>query len=102
MRWAGRGCRRSVDQSGIADLFVPACDRRAFRNSRCLLETNLPLFPRLLQLPIPLGMDLPLSPGEHVLWRDLAGRAVQADVVVKGLNEVEVTYHGPATLNEHG
>jgi hypothetical protein len=35
--------------------------------SRSPLATNLPLFSRLLQLPIPLGMDLLLTPGEHVL-----------------------------------
>ena len=39
------------------------------------------LFSRLLQLPIPLGVDLRLTPGEHVL-RDVANRAVRADVVV--------------------
>jgi hypothetical protein len=27
---------------------------------------NLPLFPRRLQLPIPLGLNLLLMPGEHV------------------------------------
>jgi hypothetical protein len=32
-----------------------------------LLPANLPLFSRHLQLPIPLGVDLPLAPGEHVL-----------------------------------
>lgn len=30
------------------------------------------LFSGLPQLPIPLGMDLPLTPGEHVLRRDVA------------------------------
>ena len=52
------------------------------RPSRNLLPTNLPLFSRGLQLPIPLGMDLRLTPGEHVLRRDVALGAVQADVVV--------------------
>ena len=51
-------------------------------SSRGLLATNLPLFSRLLQLPIPLGMDLLLTPGEHVLRSDVADGAVQADVVV--------------------
>jgi len=36
--------------------------------SRSLLPANLPLFSRHLQLPIPIGVDLPLAPGEHVLW----------------------------------
>src|ERR1700726_3243636 len=52
------------------------------KRSRSLLPTNLPLFSRRLQLPIPLGVDLLLTPGEHVLRRDVANRAVQADVVV--------------------
>jgi hypothetical protein len=50
--------------------------------SRSLLRTNLPLLSRRLQLPIPIGVDLLLTPGEHVLRRDVAHRAVQADVVV--------------------
>jgi hypothetical protein len=33
-----------------------------FRSSRGLLATRLPLFSSLLQLPIPLGMDLLLMP----------------------------------------
>jgi hypothetical protein len=36
-----------------------------FHPSRGLLATNLPLFPRRLQLPIPLGLNLLLMPGEH-------------------------------------
>ena len=31
-----------------------------------LLPTNLPLLSRRLQLPIPLGVDLLLTPGQHV------------------------------------
>jgi hypothetical protein len=54
----------------------------ALRSSRGLLTTNLALFSRLLQLPIPLGMDLSLTPGEHVLRRDVANRAVQTNAVV--------------------
>ena len=50
--------------------------------SRSLLSANLPLFSRHLQLPIPLGVDLPLTPGEHVLRGDVANRAVQANIVV--------------------
>src|SRR5215467_12594273 len=51
-------------------------------SSRGLLPTNLPLFSRLLQLPISLGMDLLLTPGEHVLRRDVTDGTVQADMVV--------------------
>lgn len=43
---------------------------------------NLPQFSRLFQLPIPLGMDLLLTLGEHVLRRDVADCTVQAEVVV--------------------
>src|SRR5438309_9264418 len=42
----------------------------------------LPLFPCRFQLPIPLGLNLLLMPGEHVLRRDVADGAVQANVVV--------------------
>src|SRR4029077_8176411 len=44
----------------------------ARRSSRGLLPQNLALFSGLPQLPIPLGMDLRLTPGEHVLRRDVA------------------------------
>ena len=50
--------------------------------SRGRLATNLPLLPRRLQLSISVGVDLLLTPGEHVLRRDVADRTVQADVVV--------------------
>jgi hypothetical protein len=39
-------------------------------------------FFRRVQLPIPLGLNLLLMPGEHVLWRDVANGAVQTHVVV--------------------
>ena len=52
-----------------------------FHPSRGLLATNLPLFPRRLQLPIPLGLNLLLMPGEHVLRRDVSDGAVQTHVV---------------------
>jgi hypothetical protein len=42
----------------------------------------LPLFPRRVQLPISLGLNLLLMPGEHVLWPDVADGAVQTHVVV--------------------
>jgi hypothetical protein len=41
----------------------------ALRSSRGLLTTNLALFSGLLQLPIALGMDLLLTPAEHVRTR---------------------------------
>src|SRR5215813_5240340 len=47
-----------------------------------LPATNLPLLPRLLQLPVALRMDLLLTAGEHVLRRDVTRGVVQADVVV--------------------
>jgi hypothetical protein len=50
--------------------------------SRGPLAAILPLLPRRLQLPIPLGLNLLLMPGEHVLWRDVADGAVQTNVVV--------------------
>jgi hypothetical protein len=56
--------------------------------SRSLLPANLPLFSRCLQLPIPLGVDLP-TPGAHVLRRDIADGIVQADIVVM----LDVTLH---------
>jgi hypothetical protein len=49
--------------------------------SRGPLAAILPLFPCRLQFPIPVGLNLLLMPGEHVLWRDIADGAVQTDVV---------------------
>ena|SRR5947209_17546007 len=43
---------------------------------------NLPLFSRRIQLPVPLGVDLLLTSGQHFLRRDVANRAVQPNVVV--------------------
>jgi hypothetical protein len=37
-----------------------------FHPSRRPLAAILPLFPRRVQLPIPLGLNLLLMPGEHV------------------------------------
>src|SRR5439155_25067518 len=62
--------------------------------SRGRLPTNLTLFSCYLQLPIPLGVDLLLTPGEHVLRRDVANRAVQADVVVMS----DVALHQPPRI----
>jgi hypothetical protein len=43
--------------------------------------TNLlPLISRLLQLPVPLGMDHLLAPGKHVLQRVVANGTVEAEV----------------------
>jgi hypothetical protein len=39
---------------------------RLLRSSRGPLAATLPLFPRRLQLPIPLGENLLLMPAEHV------------------------------------
>jgi hypothetical protein len=47
-----------------------------------LLSVKPTLFPSRLQLPISLGLDLLLTPRQHVLRRDIAGGAVQANVVV--------------------
>src|SRR5712692_5909620 len=41
-----------------------------------------PLFSCRLQLPVPLGLNLLLMPGEHVLRRDVADGAVETHVVV--------------------
>ncbi len=35
------------------------------------------MFPRGFQLPIPLGLNLLLMPGERVLWRDVADGTIQ-------------------------
>ena len=50
--------------------------------SRSLLPTNLPLLPRLLQLPVALRVDLRLTTSEHVLRRDIADGTVQSNIVV--------------------
>jgi len=55
---------------------------RAIRASSGLLAPNLPLFPRRLQLPVALRMDVQLPPRQHILRRDVARGAVQLDVVV--------------------
>ena len=50
-----------------------------FHPSRGPLAAIHPLFPRRVQLPIPLGVNLLLMPGEHVLRRDVANGAVQTN-----------------------
>jgi len=53
--------------------------------------------PRRLQLPIALGLNLPLMPGEHVLWRDVADGAVQSnDVVMRDVTVNQTPRIGPA------
>ena len=46
------------------------------------LAAILPLLPRRIQLPIPLGLHLLRMPDEHVVWRDIPDGAVQTRVVV--------------------
>jgi hypothetical protein len=53
-----------------------------FHPSRGPPAAILPVFPRRFQLSIPLGLNLLLMPGEHVLRRDVADGAVQTNVVV--------------------
>jgi hypothetical protein len=53
-----------------------------FHPARGPLAAILRLFCRRLQLPIPLGMNLLLMPGEHALRRDAPNGAVQTNVVV--------------------
>jgi len=54
-----------------------------------LLAAILPYFSGRLQLRVALRVDLLLPPRQHVLGRDVAGGAVQVDVVVV----VNVTLH---------
>ena len=49
--------------------------------SRGFLAPNLQLLPRRLQLPVALRVDILLPPRQHLLRRDVARGAVQADVV---------------------
>jgi hypothetical protein len=59
---------------------IPDCrltGSNPFHSSRGALAAILPLFPRRLQLPIPVGLNLLLMPGEHVLRRDVADGAVR-------------------------
>src|SRR6202795_749632 len=70
---------------GLAAVLILCCrptGSNPFHPSRRPLAAILPLFLRRVQLPIPLGLNLLLVPGEHVLRRDVAGGTVQADVVV--------------------
>jgi hypothetical protein len=49
-----------------------------FHPSRGPLAAILPLFPCRFQLPIPLGLNLLLMPGEHVPRRDVSDGAAAA------------------------
>ena len=51
-------------------------------SSRGLLAVTLALLPGGFQLAVPFRVDLLLPPRQHVLRRDVARGAVQADVVV--------------------
>jgi hypothetical protein len=72
---------KTLQDPGMTSSNAPADSASTF-SSCSLPATNPPLFSRLLQLPIPLRMDLLLTPGEHVLRRDVADVTVQANVVV--------------------
>jgi hypothetical protein len=48
------------------------------------LAAILPLFPRRFQFPIPVGLNLLLMPGEHVLRRDGTAANLQSSAVVVG------------------
>ena len=75
-------CRVSLVAKPEVGTPHPNAEQSAIYASSGLLATNPPLFPGRLQLPIPLGMDLPLTPGEHVLRSDVADGTVQPDVIV--------------------
>src|SRR5215472_9237406 len=66
------------------------------RTSSGLLTTNLPLLPRSFQLPVALSVDLLLPSRHHVLRRDVAGGAVQANVVVV----IDVSLHQTTCIIE--
>src|SRR6202795_137185 len=70
---------------GLATVLILHCrptGSNPFHPSRRPLAAILPLFLRRVQLPIPLGLNLLLMPGEHVLRRDVADGTVQTHVVV--------------------
>jgi hypothetical protein len=65
--------RQLLDRPTGSNPFHPSSDP---------LTAILPPFPRRLQFPVPLPVNLLLSPGEHVLGRDVPDGAVQTHVVV--------------------
>ena len=67
---------------GLAAVLILHCrptGSNPFHPSRRPLAAILPLFLRRVQLPIPLGLNLLLMPGEHVLRRHVTDRAVQPE-----------------------
>jgi TPR repeat protein len=87
-------------------LGVPGLRRVLCRSfSRGLLATALTVLPRRLQLPIPPGLDLPPTPGQHVLRRDIADGAVQAvqaapavDLLAQGKTEYGAKHYTRAMV----
>jgi hypothetical protein len=79
--YTGKGLRGAPERwksHGMLNLSTMRWDNRLITaQSECNQRS-----PRRFQFPIPLGLNLLLMPGEHVLRRDVADRAVQADVVV--------------------
>ncbi|MFY9532275.1 MAG: hypothetical protein WBC04_19495 [Candidatus Acidiferrales bacterium] len=64
---------------------------------RGLLPAELSLTPCLLQLAIACGMDLGLSPGEHIVRRHIADGAVKTYSIVVihvGLNQASRIFPG--------
>jgi hypothetical protein len=86
-RWCSLSYCATADSSrschnGASAAFICGWSIWAIVTSRGPLAAILPLFPRRLQFPIPVGLNLLLMPGEHVLWRDVPDGAVQTNVVV--------------------
>src|ERR1700675_3744820 len=70
---------------GLATVLILHCrptGSNPFHPSRRPLAAILPLSLRRVQLPIPLGLNLLLMPGEHVLLRHVTDLAVQPEIVV--------------------
>ena len=77
---------------GLAAVLILHCrptGSNPFHPSRRPMAAILPLFLRRLQLPIPLGLNLLLTPRQHFVRRDVADGAVRADGVVM----LDVTLH---------
>src|SRR2546425_2056561 len=77
----------------------PHAQQGAIYASSGLLAMNLPLFPGRLQLPVAPRMDVLLPPRQHVLRRDVARGAVQADVVVQLRDQTPIKLrYGKSTI----
>ena len=77
-------------------------DMWAFRTGRERITSplpTLPLSPGRLQLAIPLGVDLLLPPGEHLLRGDVADSTVHAHVIV--MNDIAL-YQTPRIFELQG